>query len=63
MTIKEFFDFVTDPTVKESNMDEYLQLAMDKACNRDEITETEKVDDQVRINVYLNFYEGYVVNA
>ena len=47
MTIKEFFDFVTDPTVKENNMDEYLQIAMDKACNRDEITEQEKLDDEV----------------
>jgi len=53
MTIKEFFDFVTDPTVKENNMDEYLQIAMDKACNRDEITEQEKLDDEVFKHSYI----------
>ncbi len=47
MTIKEFFDFVTDPTINEFNMDDYLQQAMDTACNRVEITEKEKVDDEV----------------
>jgi RIO kinase 1 len=47
MTVKELFDFVTDPTVNESNMDDYLEKAMDLTSNRSEITEKEKVDDEV----------------
>ena len=46
MTVKELFDFVTDPTVTESNVDDYLDKAMKIATTR-VITETEKVDDEV----------------
>ncbi len=48
MTIKEFFNFVTDPTINESNMDDYLQEAMKTACSRDEISGKEKIDDEVK---------------
>jgi RIO kinase 1 len=47
MTIKELFDFITDPTVTESNMDDYLRKAMEIASNRVNMTEKEKVDDEV----------------
>ncbi len=49
MTLKELFDFVTDPTVNESNMDEYLEKAMELTSTRSEITEKEKVDNEVGI--------------
>ena len=61
MTIKEFFDFVTDPTVKETNMDEYLDKVMEIACNR-VITETEKVEDAVFKNSYIPYTMDEVVD-
>ena len=53
MTIKEFFDFITDPTVREENMDDYLEKAMTLACNRNDATEKEKVDEEVFKNSYI----------
>ena len=47
MTVKELFDFVTDPTVNEHNMDDYLDKSMELASNRENITEKQKVDDEV----------------
>lgn len=52
MTLKELFDFVTDPTVNEENMDDYLEKSMYLASNR-ETTEKEKVDDEVFKNSYI----------
>ena len=49
MTVKELFDFVTDPTVNESNMNDYLEKAMQLTSNRVEISEKEKIDDEVKI--------------
>jgi hypothetical protein len=54
MTLKELFDFVTDPTVNESNMDEYLEKAMELTSTRSEITEKEKVDNEVSIFWFLS---------
>lgn len=61
MSIKEFFDFVTDPTVKETNMDDYLEKVMEKACNR-VFTETEKVEDAVFANSYIPYTMEEVVD-
>ena len=47
MTVKELFDFVTDPTVKESNMDDYLEKSMELASNREKISEKQKIDEEV----------------
>lgn len=61
MSIKEFFDFVTDPTVKETNMNDYLEKVMEKACNR-VFTETEKVEDAVFANSYIPYTMEEVVD-
>lgn len=34
MTVKELFDFITDPTITEENIDDYLQRAQEKATSR-----------------------------
>lgn len=34
MTVKELFDFITDITVTEDNMEEYLEVAQEKATSR-----------------------------
>jgi RIO kinase 1 len=53
MTVKELFDFVTDPTVNESNMDEYLDKSMKIASNRGVATLTEKTEDEVFKGSYI----------
>ena len=47
MTVKELFDFVTDPNVTEENMDDYLGKAMEIAANRTDLTENAKRDEEV----------------
>lgn len=49
MTIKELFDFVTDPTITENNMEECLEKISDRIANRnfDEMSEQEKIDEEV----------------
>ena len=47
MTVKELFDFVTDPTINESNMNEYLEKAMAIASNKQNVDEKEKINEEV----------------
>ncbi len=47
MTVKELFDFVTDPTVDETNMDDYLEKSMEIASTRGVLTGNDKTEDQV----------------
>lgn len=49
MTVKELFDFITDPTVTEDNMEEYLEKISEKIANRDlsQLTAQEKVEEEV----------------
>jgi hypothetical protein len=48
MTVKELFDFVTDPTVNDTNIDDYLDRSMKIAITR-VFSNTEKVDDEVSL--------------
>ncbi|KAK3089613.1 hypothetical protein FSP39_005032 [Pinctada imbricata] len=49
LTVKELFDFVTDVTITEDNIDAYLDHAMTMTSHRtiDDITEQQKVDEEV----------------
>ena len=49
MTVKELFDFVTDPTIDDGNIGAYLDRAMELSSQRsaDDMTEEQKVDEQV----------------
>nr|XP_022314156.1 serine/threonine-protein kinase RIO1-like [Crassostrea virginica] len=49
LTVKELFDFVTDATITEDNIDLYLEKAMTLASQRttEDITEQQKVDEEV----------------
>lgn len=53
MTIKELFDFVTDITINEDNIDHYLEQAMTLTSTRshDDVTEQQKIDEQVNFFV------------
>lgn len=48
--MKELFDFVTDATITEDNIDLYLEKVMTLASERstDDITEQQKVDEEVK---------------
>ena len=43
MSLRELFDFVTDTTITEDNVDEYLEKMMKKCCEETQKTDTEKV--------------------
>lgn len=49
MTVKELFDFITDTSISESNIDAYLTEAMNIAASRsDQVTTNEQqVDEEV----------------
>ena len=49
MTTKELFDFITDLSITEDNLDDYLDRAMVITASRthEDVTEQEKVDEQV----------------
>ena len=49
MTVKELFDFITDPTTDDDNMDDKLEIISEKIANRnfEEMTEQEKIEEEV----------------
>lgn len=51
MTVKELFDFVTDVTINDDNIEDYLERAMTLTSQRspEDISEQEKIDEQVFI--------------
>ena len=50
MTIKELFDFITDLSITEENIDEYLDKAMSISSSRtyQDVSEQEKIDEEVK---------------
>ncbi|XP_043921346.1 serine/threonine-protein kinase RIO1 [Protopterus annectens] len=55
MTVKELFEFITDPSVTDKNIDEYLEKAMERASARtdEERSNQDKVDEEVFKNAYI----------
>ena len=53
MTTRELFDFITDPTLKDEDVDQYLEKMQDIIANRKEITNEEEVDDAVFKKVHI----------
>ncbi|XP_069669068.1 serine/threonine-protein kinase RIO1 isoform X2 [Periplaneta americana] len=55
MTVKELFDFITDPTVTENNRDAYLDKMSEKAASRtlEEVTAQELIDEEVFKKAYI----------
>ena len=53
MTVKELFEFVTDMSITEENMDEYLDKAMERASSRtlQDLSEQEKIDEEVQLGL------------
>ncbi|XP_046558908.1 serine/threonine-protein kinase RIO1-like [Haliotis rubra] len=55
MTVKELFDFVTDMSITDDNIDDYLDKAMAITASRtlEDVTEQEKIDEEVFKNAYI----------
>lgn len=55
MTVKELFDFITDQTITEQNMEECLEHISERIKDRDanDITAQEKIDEAVWQNTYI----------
>ncbi|XP_030066803.1 serine/threonine-protein kinase RIO1 [Microcaecilia unicolor] len=55
MTVRELFDLVTDPSVTEDNLDDYLQKAMEIAAQRteEERSNQDSVDEEVFKKAYI----------
>lgn len=55
MTVRELFDFITDPNVTNDNMEEYLEKIQQIASLRSEQERTaqEKIDEEVFKKVYI----------
>jgi RIO kinase 1 len=49
MTVKELFDFITDPTITDSNRDAYLDKMSERAAARtlEEVSAQEQIDEEV----------------
>lgn len=62
LTVKELFDFVTDPTINEENMSDYLNKLMDIASNRTNLAELEKLNDEVFKHSYIPYTMNDVVD-
>lgn len=52
MATKQFFDFVTDPTINENNMEKCLEKLSEQAAARTEMTSTEKVCFKVLEDIF-----------
>lgn len=52
MSVKQLFDFVTDPAIKQSNMDEYLERAAERATLAAP-TDEELMEDEVFKKSYI----------
>ncbi|PVD23319.1 hypothetical protein C0Q70_16587 [Pomacea canaliculata] len=55
MLVKELFEFITDPTITSDNVEQYLEVAMEKALVRSHngLTEQDKIDEEVFKNVFI----------
>lgn len=55
LTTKELFDFVTDPSITEKNLEECIQRLMEKASQRspDDLTAEEKICEEVFMKTFI----------
>lgn len=51
MSLQALFDFITDPTINEKNMDEYLDIRMQEA--NEEIDPQQQIEEAVFKQAYI----------
>lgn len=65
MTVKELFDFITDPTITDSNRDAYLDKMSERAAARtlEEVSAQEQIDEEVFKKAFIPKRLTEVVDA
>ncbi|XP_075224916.1 RIO kinase 1 [Lycorma delicatula] len=53
MTVKELFDFITDPTINEKNMDAYLEKVSERVVEAEPLSNEQQVEEEVFKNIYI----------
>lgn len=55
LTTQELFEFITDPSITESNVEHCIQILIDKAMNRSnsDFTNQEKIDAEVFMKAFI----------
>jgi len=55
LSLRELFDFITDPNITDENIDEYLTQLQERAAARtlNQLTEQEKVEEEVFKTAYI----------
>lgn len=53
MTVRELFDFVTDSSITDDKVGDYLEKMQEIAANRKDDDNTEQLDDEVFKNAYI----------
>lgn len=54
MTMKDLFDFITDPNITEKNMEACLDKLSERAATRqDDLTQEEQVSEEVFKSAYI----------
>lgn len=53
MTVKDLFDFITDPTINENNMDDYLEKMCEQIVQSVPLNNEQLVAEEVFKNVYI----------
>lgn len=55
LTVKELFDFITDSSINENNLEDCLEKLSEKAASRDfdEMTAQEQVEEEAFKNIYI----------
>ncbi|KAL0822716.1 hypothetical protein ABMA28_004733 [Loxostege sticticalis] len=55
LTVKELFDFITDASINENNLEECLEKLSEKAASRDfdEMTAQEQIEEEAFKNIYI----------
>ncbi|XP_032520741.2 serine/threonine-protein kinase RIO1 [Danaus plexippus] len=64
LTVKELFDFITDASINESNLEECLEKLSEKAASRnfEELTAQEQIEEEAFKNVYIPKRLDEVIN-
>lgn len=53
MTVKELFDFITDPSINSNNLEDCLSVLSEKSGQKPEATSTEQVEEEVFKQAYI----------
>lgn len=53
MTVKELFDFITDASITEANMDDYLDKISEKMLTNEPLSAEQQVDEEVFKKAYI----------